>query len=142
MSATDILIQKILTETKIIACVGMSIKPTRPSFYVSKYLNEQGYHVIPVNPVYQGEVLLDEAVRESITAIEPDIHVDMIDIFRRREDVLPVVEEALARFPNLRSIWMQLGISNSEAADVARARGVDVIQNRCPKIEYSRLMEH
>lgn len=139
MSDIDQTLREIFTNTKVIACVGMSKKPERASYYVSEFLKNKGYRVIPVNPAYGGLVLLDEPVRTSLTAIEADIQVDMIDIFRRSQDVLPVVEEALARFPNLKVIWMQLGIENAEAAALAEARGVTVIQNRCPKIDYPRL---
>ncbi|MEY8099215.1 CoA-binding protein [Falsihalocynthiibacter sp. S25ZX9] len=139
MKHTDQTLREIFTDTRVIACVGMSKKPERASYYVSEFLKDKGFRIIPVNPVYVGQTLLGEPVRTSLTAIEADIQVDMIDIFRRSEDVLPVVEEALARFPNLKVIWMQLGIENAQAAELAEARGVTVIQNRCPKIEYPRL---
>lgn len=139
MIYSDETLRDIFLQTKVIACVGMSIKKERPSYYVSKYLKENGYRIIPVNPGHEGKILLGEAVRPSLTAIEAGIEVDMIDIFRKSQDVLPVVEEALARFANLKVIWMQLGIENALATELAEARGVAVIQNRCPKIDRPRL---
>jgi predicted CoA-binding protein len=139
MTYSDALLRKVLTQSKVIACVGFSPKERRPSHRVSRYLQEQGFRVVPVNPRHAGEVVLGEEIVASLGDIAPEIDVDMVDIFRRSEEVLPVVEDALARFPNLAFIWMQIGVENSEAAELAQARGVTVIQNRCPKIEYARL---
>ncbi|WP_420005742.1 CoA-binding protein [Arenibacterium sp. LLYu02] len=134
---TDALLKDVLTRTKTIAVVGVSLNPVRPSYYVARYLSLKGYRVIPVNPGHAGEMLFGTEVKASLREItEP---VDMVDIFRRSEAVPPIVEEALATFPALQTIWMQIGVENAEAAAVAEARGVTVIQNRCPKIEYQRL---
>ena len=93
--------------------------------------------MIPVNPGHAGEKLFGQTVRGSLSDItEP---VDMVDIFRRSEAVPPIVDEALDFFPGLRTIWMQIGVENAEAAEKAQARGIDVVMNRCPKIEYQRL---
>ncbi len=92
--------------------------------------------MIPVNPGAAGQIALGETVRASLAEIEGP--VDMVDIFRRSEDVPPVVEEAL-RLPGLKAIWMQLGITNAQAAAQAEARGVQVVQDRCPAIEIPRL---
>jgi predicted CoA-binding protein len=126
-----------LTEVRTIAVVGVSPNPVRPSYYVARYLGLKGFRVIPVNPGHAGETLFGETVRGRLSEIgEP---VDMVDIFRRSEHVGPIVDEALAAFPALRVIWMQIGVENPEAAARAEARGITVIQNRCPKIEYQRL---
>ncbi len=134
---TDAFLKDILRRTKSIAVVGVSMNPVRPSYYVARYLSLKGYKVIPVNPGHAGKMLFGETVRASLSDISGP--VDMVDIFRRSEAVPPIVDEALKSFPNLRTIWMQIGVENSEAAAVAEARGIDVVMNRCPKIEYQRL---
>ncbi|NIZ14881.1 CoA-binding protein [Phaeobacter sp. HF9A] len=134
---SDDLFKSILTRSKVIAVVGVSLNPVRPSYYVARYLSLKGYKVIPVNPGHAGELLFGETVRASLSDIKEP--VDMVDIFRRSEAVPPIVEEALAAFPTLQTIWMQIGVEHPEAAAMAEARGVTVIQNRCPKIEYQRL---
>ena len=136
MSDTDAKIRSILTEVRTIALVGWSPKPDRPSHRVAANLAAQGYRVIPVNPGAAGQIALGETVRASLAEIEGP--VDMVDIFRRSEDVPPVVEEAL-KLPGLKAIWMQLGITNAQAAAKAEARGVQVVQDRCPAIEIPRL---
>ncbi len=127
----------ILQCTKRVAVVGVSMNPVRPSYYVARYLSLKGYTVIPVNPGHAGKDLFGQTVRGSLAEIsEP---VDMVDIFRRSEAVPPIVDEALEVFPDLRTVWMQIGVEHAEAAAKAQARGVDVVMNRCPKIEYQRL---
>ncbi len=127
----------ILQRTKRVAVVGVSMNPVRPSYYVARYLSLKGYSVIPVNPGHAGKDLFGQTVRGSLAEIsEP---VDMVDIFRRSEAVPPIVDEALEVFPDLRTVWMQIGVEHAEAAAKAQARGVDVVMNRCPKIEYQRL---
>lgn len=134
---TDAHLREILSRTKTIAIVGVSTNEVRPSFYVARYLKLKGYRVFPVNPAHAGKTLLDETVYASLSDIsEP---VDMLDIFRRSEHVPPIVDEALDVFPTLKTIWMQIGVENAESAKKAREQGVDVIMNRCPKIEYQRL---
>ncbi len=134
---SDDLLRKILTTTKTIAMVGVSPNPVRPSHYVGRYLSLKGFTVIPVNPGHAGKMLFGRTVRASLADI--DTKVDMVDIFRRSDLVGPIVDEALERFPDLATIWMQIGVENPQAAARAEARGVTVIQNRCPKIEYQRL---
>ena len=133
----DATLKSILTRTKMIAVVGVSMNEIRPSFYVARYLKLKGFRVIPVNPGHAGETLLGETVRATLADCPPD--VDMVDIFRRSEHVPPIVDAALASFPNLKTIWMQIGVSHQDAAEKARAQGVDVIENLCPKMEYQRL---
>ena len=137
MAETDVEIREILTGVKTIAVVGWSPKPDRPSHRVAAFLHQQGYHVIPVNPGVAGQNALGETVRASLSDIGGA--VDMVDIFRRSEEVLPVVEEALAALPGLKAVWMQLGVENAEAAALAEAEGIRVVQNRCPAIEIPRL---
>ena len=137
MTYPDSLLRRILTETRVIACVGVSMNEVRPSYYVARYLSLKGFRVIPVNPGHAGKVLFGETIMPNLASI--DAPVDMVDIFRRSEHVPPIVEEALAAFPDLRTVWMQIGVENPEAAAMAEAGGVTVIQNRCPKMEYQRL---
>jgi predicted CoA-binding protein len=133
----DSVIPDILSSTRVIALVGWSPNALRPSHRVAQFLHAHGYQVIPVNPGHEGLRVLDTTVRASLAQI--DEPVDMVDVFRRSELVLPVVEEALAQLPGLRTIWMQLGVENAKAAALAESRGLTVIQNRCPAIEIPRL---
>jgi predicted CoA-binding protein len=133
----DAKIRQILTQAKTIAVVGWSPKPDRPSHRVAAFLAAKGYRVIPVNPGQAGEIALGEVVRASLADIEGG--VDMVDIFRRSEEAGGVVDEALAAFPNLQSVWMQLGVEDAAAAMRAEARGVSVVMNHCPAIEIPRL---
>ena len=137
MTEPDIYLRTILRRTKTVALVGISANPVRPSYFVARYLTLKGMRVIGVNPGLAGQSLFGETVYADLTSI-PD-EVDMVDIFRRSEAVGPIVDEALARWPQLQTVWMQIGVTNQAAADAAEARGVDVVQNRCPKIEYQRL---
>jgi predicted CoA-binding protein len=133
----DSYIRGILNTVRTIAVVGVSPKTVRPSYFVFKYLAERGYRMIPVNPGQAGSELLGQKVYARLADIpEP---VDMVDIFRASEHVMPIVEEALAMTPRPSVIWMQLGIRNDAAAALAEAAGVKVVMNRCPKIEYGRL---
>lgn len=130
-------LKAVLKRAKRIAVVGVSMNSVRPSYFVARYLSLKGYQVHPVNPGHAGKMLFGQTVRGSLSEIEGG--VDIVDIFRRSEAVPPIVDEALARFPSLQTVWMQIGVMNEDAAAVASARGVDVIQDRCPKIEYQRL---
>lgn len=136
-SYSDTLLKNVLERTLVIAVVGVSMNPVRPSYYVARYLGLKGYTVIPVNPAHAGKALFGQTVVSSLGDI--DRPVDMVDIFRRSEAVPPIVDEALAAFPDLQTIWMQIGVEHAEAAAYAEARGVTVIQNLCPKMEYQRL---
>lgn len=130
-------LKDVLKRTKRVAVVGVSMNPIRPSYYVARYLSLKGYTVIPVNPGHAGKMLFGQTVQASLSDIKDG--VDMVDIFRRSEAVPPIVDEALEVFPGLDTVWMQIGVENAEAAAKAESRGVTVIQNRCPKIEYQRL---
>ena len=137
MTYTDAFLREVLTRTKRIAIVGVSMNPVRPSYYVARYFDLKGYDIFPVNPRSAGEVLFGKLVVADLREIEAQ--VDMVDIFRRSEAVPEIVEAALDAFPSLKTIWMQIGVEHADAAALAEARGVDVIQNRCPKIEFQRL---
>ncbi|PUB13626.1 CoA-binding protein [Yoonia sediminilitoris] len=137
MDYSNDMLRAVLRRTKVIAAVGVSANPVRPSYYVARYLGLKGYRVIPVNPSLAGQQLLGETVYGDVTDIPDD--VDMVDIFRRSDAVPPIVDAALDRWPDLQTIWMQIGVTHPQAAEKASARGVDVIQGRCPKIEYQRL---
>lgn len=127
-------IRRILTESRTIAVVGLSPKPHRPSHQVASYLMEEGYTIIPVNPG-QSEILGQTCYPDLRAIQEP---VDLVDIFRRPEHVLPIVEDAIAI--GARFIWMQEGIVNAEAAAKAEAAGLEVIMDRCTKIDHMNLL--
>ena len=134
---SDDFLRRVLKRTRVVAIVGVSANPVRPSYFVARYMKLKGFRVIPVNPGLAGQTLFGETVYATLADIPFD--VDMVDIFRRSDAVPAIVDEALARWPDLGTIWMQIGVEHAEAAATAEARGVDVIQNRCPKIEYQRL---
>ena len=135
----DDLLKEILQRTKVVACVGVSMNPVRPSYFVARYLGLKGYRVIPVNPGHAGKTLFGEVIQPDLASIPPEAEVDLVDVFRRSDAVPGIVDEALAHLPALKTIWMQIGVEHAEAAAKAEAAGVTVIQNRCPKIEYQRL---
>ena len=130
-------IRGILNTVKTIAMVGVSPKENRPSYFAFKYLLERGYHMIPVNLGQAGKSILNQTVYTRLSDIPEQ--VDMVDIFRASEHVLPIVEEALTLRPKPQVIWMQLTVRNDEAARLAEAAGLKVVMDRCPKIEYGRL---
>ena len=136
-SYDDSYIRGILNTVKTIAMVGVSANTSRPSYFAFKYLLDRGYRMIPVNPGLAGGELLGRKVYGKLADI-PD-PVDMVDVFRAAPHALPIVEEALALSPQPQVIWMQLGIRNDEAAALAEKKGLKVVMNRCPKIEYGRL---
>lgn len=131
-------IRRIARTSRVIAMVGLSPTESRPSWGVARFLQANGYRVIPVNPGHAGGRILGETVYASLAEIPDSEGVQMVDIFRKSEAVAPIVEEALAHLPDLETIWFQLGIRNDAAAEKARARGITVIQDRCPKIEFPR----
>jgi predicted CoA-binding protein len=133
----DSLIRDILKSVKRIALVGASANEARPSWIVTKYLIDRGYDVIPVNPGLAGQAILGKTVYGSLRDVPGPI--DMVEIFRNSQAAGPITDEALALVPLPKVIWMQLSVRNDEAAARAEAKGVTVIMNRCPKIEYGRL---
>lgn len=137
---TDAELTRILRETKTIAIVGVSLNPVRASYFVARYLHYRGYEIVPVNPGHAGKELFGRQIVASLGDIPKNKPVDMVDIFRRSEHVPAIVEEAMHHLaPALKTIWMQLGIQNEDAALTARNAGISVVQDRCPKIEYQRL---
>ncbi len=132
---TDQEIARLLTETKRIALVGASAKPERASNRILKFLLDQGYDVVPVNPGIAGQELHGTMVAASLDAITGPI--DMVDIFRNSAAAGGVADEAIAI--GAKSIWMQLGVINRPAVERAEEAGLDVVMDRCPKIEIPRL---
>jgi len=128
-------IRRLLEDTRTVALVGASDRPDRPSYGVMKALQDFGYRVLPVNPQITGEHVHGEYVWRDMAQIGEAI--DMVDIFRRSDAVGPIVDEAIAL--GAKSIWMQIGVINEDAAARAEAAGLKVVMNRCPKIEISRL---
>lgn len=126
-------LKRIFETVRTIAVVGCSPKPERPGHYVARYLQELGYRIIPVNPG-QTEILGEKCYPSLRDIPEP---VDMVDCFRRAEDIPPIVEDAIAI--GAKVVWMQLGIVNNEAAARASSAGIEVVMDRCPKIDYPRL---
>jgi len=132
---TDDEIRDLLSSVRTIALVGASDNPGRASFGVMERLQQHGYRVMPVNPRITGEHVHGEYVWRELSQIgEP---IDMVDIFRRSEDVGPIVDEAIK--VGAKAIWMQIGVVNPEAAAKAEAAGLKVVMDRCPKIELAQL---
>ena len=136
----DDFLKKILTETKVIALVGASAKPERPSHGVMRYLQKRGYRVIPVNPGLEGQTLNGERVYRSLGEIpQADTgKIDMVDIFRNSQAAAAPALEAIAI--GAKTVWMQLDVINQPAAETARAAGLNVVMDRCPAIEIPRLL--
>ena len=126
-------LRRILREAKVIAVVGLSADWFRPSYFAAKYMQEHGYRVIPVNPKY--ESILGEKCYKSLRDIPGK--VDLVDIFRKSNDVMPIAEEAIAI--GAKVLWQQLGVKNEAAAAKARAAGLEAVMDRCVKIEHGRL---
>jgi O-acetylhomoserine (thiol)-lyase len=132
---SDAKLRRILTMVKTIAMVGASPNPQRPSHEVMAYLQAKGYRVIPVNPGVAGQTLLGETVVAQLGDITQK--VDMVDVFRASEAVPPIVDQAIAI--GAKVVWMQLGVRHDRAAAKAEAAGLEVVMDRCPKIEIRRL---
>ena len=135
-------ISQILNDSKTIAIVGLSNKPDRASYGVAEYLQEAGYRIVPVNPSYAGDTILGETVHASLQDAADALaaggqQIDIVDCFRKSEDIPPIAREAIA--VRAGCLWMQLDIENQAAADLARAAGLDVVQNHCIKIEHRSL---
>lgn len=133
---SDALLSDILREVRTIALVGASPNPERESYIVMKFLQGRGYRVIPVNPAAAGKTILGETVYPDLASLP--VRPDMVDIFRNSEAAGPPTDEAIT--VGARVVWMQLGVRNDAAAARARAAGLRVIMDRCPKIDYMRLL--
>jgi uncharacterized protein len=127
----------ILNKVKIVAIVGASANDVRPSFFVAKYLIDKGYAVFPVNPGHAGREVLGRMTYAKLADIPEPIH--MVDIFRASNVVPGIVDEVLALDPLPKVVWMQLGVRDEVSAKRLEASGIEVVMNRCPKIEYARL---
>lgn len=135
-------ISQILSDSKTIAIVGLSNKPDRASHEVAAYLQEAGYRIVPVNPSYAGDSILGETVYGSLQEAADALAaggqpIDIVDCFRKSEDIPPIARDAIA--VRAGCLWMQLDIENQAAADLARAAGLDVVQDHCIKIEHRAL---
>lgn len=132
-------IDDLLNQAKTIAIVGMSNKPERDSFKVAQYLKEHGYHILAINPILQGQTILDELCYASLSEAKQrsGMEIDIVDCFRKAEDIPNIVTEAIA--VGAKAVWMQLEITNEDAAAQARAASLAVVMNRCTKIEHKRL---
>jgi predicted CoA-binding protein len=134
VNPSDREIRQILETAKTVAVVGLSDKPDRDSYKVAKYLQEHGFRIIPVNPTV--DHVLGEKSYASVTDIP--MQVDVVDVFRKPEAVMPVVQEAIDAGAS--TLWLQLGVVNEEAAEKAEAAGLRVVMDRCMKIETGRLL--
>lgn len=139
LAYADAAIRAVLAGTSTIAMVGVSARWVRPSNFAMKYLQEKGYRVIPVNPGSAGDEIHGMTCYAALGEI-PE-RFDMVDIFRHPDAVGPIVDEAISLRDErgIRTVWMQLGVINHEAAARAEAAGLTVIMDRCPKIEFARL---
>jgi predicted CoA-binding protein len=126
-------LRRILKDSRVIAVVGLSADWYRPSYFAAKYMQEHGYRVIPVNPKYDS--ILGEKCYRSVRDI-PE-RIDIVDVFRKTEDVMPVAEDAIA--VRAKVLWQQLGVKNEAAAAKARGAGLEAVLDRCVKIEHGRL---
>ncbi|HMZ00115.1 MAG TPA: CoA-binding protein [Burkholderiaceae bacterium] len=128
-------LRRILKQCRTIAVVGLSAEWHRPSYFAAKYMQQHGYRILPVNPRYAGGEVLGERCYASLAEI--DGPVDLVDVFRRSEDVGPIADAAIAI--GAKCLWQQIGVKNLDAAERARAAGLDVVIDRCVKIEHGRL---
>lgn len=134
-------ITKLLAESRVIAVVGLSPNPDRPSHEVAEYLQRHGYRIIPVNPAAAGTQILGEHCYATLTLAaaalaEQQMHINLVDVFRKPELVEPIADEAIAIRAN--GLWLQLGVVNQVAIDKARAAGLMVVADRCTKIEHTK----
>lgn len=128
---------ELLRSYRNIAIVGVSADPYRPSHFVAIYMQAEGYNIIPINPRYAGQTLLGKRVYSSLTeAKEAGKEIEIVDVFRRAEDTPPVAQEAVSI--GAKVLWLQLGVRNEEARQIAQDAGLTFVQDRCIKIEHAR----
>lgn len=132
-------LKALFAATKTIAMVGMSTRTDRPSHMVATYMQGAGYRIVPVNPAYAGQEILGETV--VATLADAPVPIDIVDCFRRSEDMVEVAAAAALMRPLPKVLWMQLGVENEDAAAIARSAGIEVVQNRCVEIEFMALHE-
>ncbi len=135
-------VTQILKDSKTIAIVGLSTNPERPSHGVAHYLQRQGYRIIPVNPTYVGQDILGEKVHASLQEAADALaasgaQIDIVDCFRKSDDMLPVARDAVA--VRAGCLWMQMGVVNQAAADLAAAAGLDVVMDQCIKVQHAAM---
>jgi uncharacterized protein len=131
-------LRRILTRSRTIAVVGLSAHWYRPSFFAAKYMRDHGYRIIPVNPAYD-EVMGERCYADVRTAAAASATpIDIVDCFRKPTEIVPIAREAVA--VGAKVLWMQLGIRNEEAAKIALDAGLDVVMDRCVKIEHARIL--
>ena len=131
-------LRRILTRSRVIAVVGLSANWYRPSYFAAKYMRDHGYRIIPVNPAY-AEVMAERCYPDLVSASKAaGVPVDIVDCFRRPADIPPIARDAVAL--GAKVLWMQLGIRNEEAARIALDAGLDVVMDRCVKIEHARIL--
>jgi predicted CoA-binding protein len=140
---SDGALRQILQSCRTLAVVGLSPKADRPSHEVSRYLQARGYRIVPVNPAAAGSTVLGERVHASLREADAAVRaaggrIDLVDVFRKSEDVPPIADEAIAI--GARVLWLQLGVVNDAALARARAAGLEAVQDRCLEIEYGRLI--
>jgi uncharacterized protein len=129
-------IKAILARRGTIAVVGLSPKTHRASYEVSAYMQQQGWRIIPVNPLAKVPEILGEKVYATLSEAAAQHPIDLVDVFRNSEDVPPIAAEAIAI--GAKALWLQLGIINNESCDAARTAGLDVVQNKCLLVEHRR----
>jgi predicted CoA-binding protein len=139
----DETIKEILTTSRTIAVVGLSRDPSKPSYQIPEYLKNHGFHIVPVNPSI--DTILGEKTYKSLLEMPPEIQrtIEVVEIFRPSADVPPIMEQAVKLkeiHGVLKVVWMQLGIVNEEAADMARKAGLTVVMDRCMMVEHKRLL--
>lgn len=134
---TDEALLTLFSTSKTVAVVGLSADAHRPSYFAARYLQTRGYRIVPVNPRYR--TVLDEVCHPSLDALPADLaaQIDIVDVFRRTEDVMPIARQAVAM--GAKALWQQLGVVNEEADALARSHGLASVMDRCVKIEYARL---
>jgi uncharacterized protein len=133
----DAQLREILTTSPTIAVLGVHSEPEKAAFYVPEYLHDEGYRIIGVNPYFAGKELFGEKVRQTLAEIgEP---IDVVDVFRRSEQIPEHVEDVLAMDPRPKVVWFQLGIKNEDAARILESAGIIVVQNRCMLADHQRL---
>jgi predicted CoA-binding protein len=138
-------LQRMLERDRVIAVVGMSNRPHRPSHFVSAYMQAHGYRIVPINPAYANDAagVLGERCYATLTdaanaLAAEDLSIGMVNVFRRPEEVLPIAEEAVRI--GAKSLWLQMGVVHDAAAERAAAAGLDVAMDCCVKVEHARIL--